>query len=73
MLNARSGSTKLHFWGEELHFAIALKKLMGAVVHFDRYGFMQQDELGIRTTPNGAKIAWFKDPDGNILSVSEHL
>ena len=41
-------------------------------VHFDRFGFFQQDELGIWTAPNGDKVAWFKDPDGNTLSVSEH-
>ena len=40
-------------------------------VHFERYGFFQQDELGIWTTPGGDKVAWFKDPDGNTLSVSE--
>ena len=33
---------------------------------------MDQDELGIWTSPTGAKVAWFKDPDGNTLSVSEH-
>lgn len=32
---------------------------------------MVQDELGIWTTPSGAKVAWFKDPDGNTLSVSQ--
>jgi catechol 2,3-dioxygenase-like lactoylglutathione lyase family enzyme len=35
-------------------------------------GFFKQDELGIWTAPTGDKVAWFKDPDGNILSVSEH-
>jgi catechol 2,3-dioxygenase-like lactoylglutathione lyase family enzyme len=42
-------------------------------VHFERFGFFQQDELGIWTAPTGDKVAWFKDPDGNILSVSEHV
>jgi hypothetical protein len=32
-----------------------------------------QDELGIWTAPSGAKVAWFKDPDGNTLSISQHL
>jgi len=32
---------------------------------------MTQDDLGIWTTPSGAKVAWFKDPDGNTLSVGE--
>ena len=42
-------------------------------VQFERYGFPQQDELGIWTAPEGSKVAWFKDPDGNVLSVSEHV
>ena len=42
-------------------------------VHFEIFGFFKQDELGIWTTPTGDKVAWFKDPDGNILSVSEHV
>jgi hypothetical protein len=50
----------------------AVKQLMRAGVQFERYAFMQQDELGIWTTPTGAKVAWFKDPDGNTLSVSQH-
>ncbi len=50
----------------------AVKALTRAGVQFERYGFMQQDDLGIWTTPTGAKVAWFKDPDGNILSVSQH-
>jgi catechol 2,3-dioxygenase-like lactoylglutathione lyase family enzyme len=42
-------------------------------VHFEIFGFLEQDELGIWTAPSGDKVAWFKDPDGNILSVSEHV
>jgi catechol 2,3-dioxygenase-like lactoylglutathione lyase family enzyme len=41
-------------------------------VLFERYGFMKQDDLGIWTSPTGARVAWFKDPDGNTLSLSEH-
>ena len=52
--------------------AMAVDELMAAGVTFERYGFMQQDDLGIWTTPTGAKVAWFKDPDGNTLSISEH-
>ena len=40
-------------------------------VIFERYGFMEQDELGVWQAPSGAKVAWFKDPDGNLLSVTE--
>jgi len=49
-----------------------VKDLAQAGVRFERYQQMKQDELGIWTTPTGAKVAWFKDPDGNILSISEH-
>ena len=45
--------------------------LRKAGVVFEKYEGMDQDELGIWTSPAG-KVAWFKDPDGNILSVSEH-
>jgi catechol 2,3-dioxygenase-like lactoylglutathione lyase family enzyme len=41
-------------------------------VSFERYPFLEHDEQGIWTAPNGAKVAWFKDPDGNVLSLSEH-
>ena len=41
-------------------------------VHFEVYGFFKQDELGIWTAPTGEKVAWFKDPDGNTLSISQH-
>ena len=40
-------------------------------VVFERYDFMQQDDLGIWTAPGGTKVAWFKDPDGNLLSLDE--
>jgi catechol 2,3-dioxygenase-like lactoylglutathione lyase family enzyme len=52
----------------------AVKELEQAGVRFERYNFdwMKQDELGIWTAPTGARVAWFKDPDGNILSLSEH-
>jgi len=39
-------------------------------VTFERYSGMAQDDLGVWTAPSGAKVAWFKDPDGNVLSVS---
>jgi catechol 2,3-dioxygenase-like lactoylglutathione lyase family enzyme len=42
-------------------------------VVFERFSFFEQDELGIWTAPSGDKVAWFKDPDGNTLSVSQHV
>lgn len=41
-------------------------------VSFERYAFMQQDAQGVWTAPGGAKVAWFKDPDDNLLSLAEH-
>jgi catechol 2,3-dioxygenase-like lactoylglutathione lyase family enzyme len=42
-------------------------------IQFEIFGFFKQDELGVWAAPTGDKVAWFKDPDGNILSVSEHV
>src|SRR5205823_5741431 len=50
-----------------------VRSLTGKGVRFEIFGFFKQDELGIWTAPTGDKIAWFKDPDGNILSVSQHV
>jgi catechol 2,3-dioxygenase-like lactoylglutathione lyase family enzyme len=41
-------------------------------VTFERFSFFEQDDLGIWTAPSGDKVAWFKDPTGNTLSVSQH-
>lgn len=41
-------------------------------VIMEKYPFVQDREHGIWTTPNGDKVAWFKDPEGNVLSVSQH-
>ena len=50
----------------------AVADLDKAGVTCEKYSFLQQDELGIWSAPGGTKIAWFKDPDGNVLSVSQH-
>ena len=47
------------------------KRLSKRGVVFEQFHGFQQDELGIWTSPSGAKVAWFKDPDGNILSITE--
>ncbi len=49
-----------------------VQNLKAAGVQFERYDFLKQDDSGVWTSPTGARIAWFKDPDGNTLSVSEH-
>ncbi len=46
--------------------------LTKAGVKFEKYGFPTQDARGIWSAPGGAKVAWFKDPDDNILSVAQH-
>ena len=50
----------------------AVRALAAKGVPFQRYPWLQQDEDAIWTAPGGAKIAWFHDPDGNTLSVSQH-
>ncbi len=51
--------------------AATVTELNQAGVRFERFEGMQQDELGIWASPSGARVAWFKDPDGNILSLTE--
>jgi hypothetical protein len=46
--------------------------LTAAGVKLERYDFVKQDEQGIWTAPGGTRVAWFKDPDGNLLSISQH-
>ena len=41
-------------------------------VSIEKYPWVPDQERGIWTTPNGDQVAWFKDPDGNVLSVSHH-
>jgi len=40
-------------------------------VVFERYPGLEQDALGIWLSRSGARVAWFKDPDGNVLSISQ--
>jgi catechol 2,3-dioxygenase-like lactoylglutathione lyase family enzyme len=40
-------------------------------VEFQRYPRLSQDEIGIWKSPGGAKVGWFKDPDGNTLSLTQ--
>ena len=51
----------------------AVSDLKSRGVQFEQYGFNGQDERGIWTAPGGDKVAWFKDPAGNVLSVSQHV
>lgn len=49
-----------------------VKTLAARGVSFQRYPGLTQNDLGIWTSPSGARIAWFRDPDGNVLSLSQH-
>ncbi len=51
----------------------AAEGLQDKGVHFERFGFFEKDKFGIWTAPTGDKVAWFKDPDGNVLSLSQHV
>ena len=50
---------------------VILARLAAVGVEFIRNDGMEQDTQGIWTTPNGDRIAWFADPDGNILSLTQ--
>jgi catechol 2,3-dioxygenase-like lactoylglutathione lyase family enzyme len=45
--------------------------LRGAGVVFQRYEGMNQDGDGIWAAPSGALVAWFRDPDGHVLSLTQ--
>jgi catechol 2,3-dioxygenase-like lactoylglutathione lyase family enzyme len=49
----------------------SVRALAAKGVSFERYGFLPQDDDGIWTAPNGDRVAWFKDPDGHTLSVTQ--
>jgi catechol 2,3-dioxygenase-like lactoylglutathione lyase family enzyme len=50
---------------------MTVNELSGRGVNFEQFPGLPQDESGIMTFDNGAKVAWFKDPDGNILSLDQ--
>lgn len=51
--------------------AVTVAALRARGVAFERYPFLQQDADGIWEAPGGARIAWFRDPDGNLLSLTQ--
>ena len=58
---------------ETADIAADIRALQANGVSFERFpDHMKQDDLGVWTAPDGTKVAWFKDPDGNILSLSQH-
>lgn len=51
----------------------AVAELKERGVNFKRFPNMKADEQGVFTFPNGDRVAWFKDPEGNVLSLSQHV
>ena|SRR5690349_3825578 len=49
----------------------AVQGLAKRGVSCERYAHLEQDDGGVWLAPSGAKVAWFKDPDGNLLSLTE--
>jgi catechol 2,3-dioxygenase-like lactoylglutathione lyase family enzyme len=56
---------------EVASIAAAVAALTQKGVRFERFPGMDQDPSGVWSAPSGAKVAWFKDPDGNLLSVNQ--
>ena len=54
-----------------LDIAAKVSALRDKGVHCERFPGMAQDELGVWASPSGARVAWFKDPDGNVLSLTQ--
>lgn len=55
----------------DIHAAVA--ELTAKGLQFARYAYFEQSSDAVWTAPNGAKVAWFLDPDGNTLSLSQHV
>lgn len=47
----------------------ALTDLTARGLHFERFAQFSHDQRGIVTAPDGSQVIWFRDPDGNLLSV----
>ncbi len=62
--------TVLGFKIEEI--VTEVKSLTKKGVKFEKYNSLKQDDLGIWISPSKARIAWFKDPDGNLLSLTQY-
>jgi catechol 2,3-dioxygenase-like lactoylglutathione lyase family enzyme len=49
----------------------SIRELVSRGVVFEDFDGVEQDELGVWRSPGGARVAWFKDPDGNTLSLTQ--
>ena len=51
--------------------AVTARDLVARGVEFKHFEWMDQDALGVWHSPSGAQVAWFTDPDGNTLSITQ--
>lgn len=65
----RAGYTVLGWQVADIETAV--QGLAAKGIAFTRYDGMDQDENGVWTAPGGDKVAWFADPDGNTLSLTQ--
>jgi catechol 2,3-dioxygenase-like lactoylglutathione lyase family enzyme len=63
-------ATVLGWQVQDIGAVVAWLKERGVIL--EDFPFIQDRKLGIWSAPGGDRIAWFKDPDGNVLSVSQH-
>jgi catechol 2,3-dioxygenase-like lactoylglutathione lyase family enzyme len=68
---ATPGYTVLGWRVDDVERVVRLLASRG--VTFNRYDGMDQNAAGIWTTPGGDRVAWFSDPDGNNLSLTQHV
>jgi len=65
-----SEHTVVGFAVDDIGAAVAMLGARG--VPFERIAGFPHDERGVLKTPDGAKVAWFRDPDGNLLSIVQY-
>ena len=65
-----SGYTAIGWEVDDLN-AVA-KRLTAHGISLQRYDGLEQDRIGVWRTPDGSFVAWFQDPDGNLLSLTQH-
>jgi catechol 2,3-dioxygenase-like lactoylglutathione lyase family enzyme len=63
--------TVLGWEADDLRAVVMWLKSRG--VESEKYAFIEDQQLGIWNAPSGDQVAWFKDPDGNVLSISHHV
>ncbi len=62
-----STHTVIGFTVEDLDATISALEMRG--ISFERFERLSHNEHGAVVTPDGGRVAWFRDPDGNILSI----